>query len=238
MDGVTDSPLIVALDHPAPDEARRCVEALVDDIRRYKVGSALFTRAGPSFVRELSADGLGVFLDLKFHDTPATVAGAVTAAVDLGVELLTVHAAGGGPMIAAAREVIDRADAGTRLLAVTVLTSLGPAEFERVAGGGGRGLGESVLALARLAIEAGAHGCVASAREVAELRGTLGPEPLLVVPGIRPVWSAADHAGQVRTASPAEAMRAGATHIVLGRAVTGAENPLAALRRIREEIAA
>ncbi|MGH7564438.1 MAG: orotidine 5'-phosphate decarboxylase / HUMPS family protein, partial [Gemmatimonadota bacterium] len=95
-----------------------------------------------------------------------------------------------------------------------------------------------VVALARLAIEAGAHGCVASAREVADLRGALGPGPLLVVPGIRPAWSTADHTGQARTATPAEAIRAGATHLVLGRAVTGAENPLTALRRIREEIPA
>ncbi|MGH7563597.1 MAG: orotidine 5'-phosphate decarboxylase / HUMPS family protein, partial [Gemmatimonadota bacterium] len=136
------------------------------------------------------------------------------------------------------REAIDRARAGTRLLAVTVLTSLGPEEFERVAGRGGRGLRESVLALARLAMEAGAHGCVASALEVADLRDALGPGPPLVVPGIRPAWSTADHAGQARMASPADAIRAGATHLVLGRAVTGAGNPLAALRRIREEIAA
>ncbi|MGH7572657.1 MAG: orotidine-5'-phosphate decarboxylase [Gemmatimonadota bacterium] len=229
--------MIVALDQDGPEEARRCVEALGDDVGRYKLGSVLFTRAGPPLVRELSGRGLGVFLDLKFHDTPATVAGAVAAAVELGVDLLTVHAAGGGPMVEAARKAIDRAGAGTRLLAVTVLTSLGPEEFDRVAGGG-RGLRESVVALARLAIEAGADGCVASAREVAVLREALGPGPLLVVPGIRPAWSVADHAGQARTASPAEAIRAGATHLVLGRAVTRAENPLAALRRIREEIAA
>lgn len=237
MDGVTDSPLIVALDQAGPDEARRCVEELEDHVRRYKVGSALFTRTGPPLVRELADRGLGVFLDLKFHDTPATVAVAVAAAVELGVDLLTVHAAGGGPMVGAARETIERAGAGTRLLAVTVLTSLGPEELGRVAGGG-RTLTEIVAALARLAIEAGAHGCVAAASEVAELRAALGPEPLLVVPGIRPAWSTADHGGQVRTASPAEAMRAGATHLVLGRAVTRAEDPVAAVRRIRDEIAA
>lgn len=234
---MTDPPLIVALDQGAPEEAQRCVQKLGDEVRRYKVGSVLFTRAGPPLVRELSGRGLGVFLDLKFHDTPATVAGAVAAAAELGVDFLTVHAAGGGPMIEAAREAIDRAGAGVRLLAVTVLTSLGPGEFERIAGRG-RGLAESVQALARLAIDAGAHGCVASAREVADLRSALGPEPLLVVPGIRPAWSTADLAGQVRTASPAEAIRAGATHLVLGRAVTGAEDPLAAVRRIRAEIAA
>lgn len=235
---MTDSPLIVALDQRGPDEARRCVETLGDAVRRYKVGSALFTRTGPSLVRELAGSGLGVFLDLKFHDTPATVAGAVTAAVDLGIDLLTVHAAGGGPMVGAAREAIDRAGAGTRLLAVTVLTSLGGEQFARVVGEGARTLPEAVTALARLAIEAGAHGCVASAREVAELRAALGPGPLLVVPGIRPEWSRADHAGQVRTATPSEALRAGATFLVLGRAVTEATDPAAAVRRIRREIAA
>lgn len=235
---MTDSPLIVALDQTGPDEARRCVEELGEHVRRYKVGSVLFTRSGPPLVRELAGRGLGVFLDLKFHDTPVTVAGAVAAAVELGVDLLTLHAAGGGPMVEAAREAIERAGAGTRLLAVTVLTSLGAEDFARLFGPEGRSLPEAVGALARLAIEAGAHGCVAAAPEVAGLRAALGPEPLLVVPGIRPAWSTVDHAGQVRTGSPAEAMRAGATHLVLGRAVTGARDPVAAVRRIRSEIAA
>lgn len=232
---MTDSPLIVALDQDGPEEARSCVDELGAQVCRYKVGSVLFTRAGPPLVRELAGRGLGVFLDLKFHDTPATVAGAVAGAVDLGADLLTVHAAGGGPMIEAAREAIERAGAGARILAVTVLTSLGPEEFARVAGPG-RSLTEAVVALARLGVDAGAHGCVASAREVAELRAALGPEPLLVVPGIRPAWSTADHAGQTRTGSPAEAMRAGATHLVIGRAVTRARDRNDAVRRILSEI--
>lgn len=235
---MTDSPLIVALDHPDPDAALRCVERLGPEVGRYKVGSVLFTRAGPPLVRGLAGRGLGVFLDLKFHDTPATVAGAVASALDLGVELLTVHASGGGAMIEAARSAVDRAGAGVRLLAVTVLTSLGEAELRRIAGPGSRPLAETVHALARLALEAGAHGLVAAAGEVASLRDDIGREPLLVVPGIRPSWSAADHDGQVRTATPSEALRAGADHLVLGRAVTQAPDPADAVRRIQAEIAA
>jgi orotidine-5'-phosphate decarboxylase len=238
VDGVTESPLIVALDHPEPQAALRCVERLGSDVRRYKVGSVLFTRTGPPLVRDLAGRGLGVFLDLKFHDTPATVAGAVESALDLGVELLTVHASGGAAMIEAARSAIDRAGSGARLLAVTVLTSLGEEELQRIAGAGSRPLAGSVLALARLALDAGAHGLVASAGEAAALRAEVGREPLLVVPGIRPSWSAADHGGQLRTATPAEALRAGASHLVLGRAVTQAPDPADAVRRIHAEIAA
>lgn len=238
MDGLTGSPLIVALDHSDPGAALACVEVLGEDVRRYKVGSVLFTRAGPALVRGLTDRGLGVFLDLKFHDTPATVAGAVESALDLGVELLTVHASGGTAMIGAARSAVDRSGSPARLLAVTVLTSLGEPELEQIAGPGSRTLAESVLALARLALDAGAQGLVASAGEAAALRALAGPEPPIVVPGIRPSWSAADHRGQVRTATPAEALRAGASHLILGRAVTQAPDPADAVRRIRSEIAA
>ena len=238
MDGVSAGPLIVALDQERPDEARRCMAELGDSVRRYKIGSVLFTRTGPALVRELTGRGLGFFLDLKFHDTPATVARAVAAAVELGVELLSLHAAGGSAMIREARRVIEEARVDTRLLAVTLLTSLGPEDYAQITGEGARALPEAVIALARLAVDAGAHGCVASVGEVAALRAELGPEPLLVVPGIRPGWSTADHSGQVRTGSPAEALRAGATDLVIGRAVTAAEDPAAAVRRIRAEIAA
>jgi len=238
VDGLRDSPIIVALDHPEPEAAMRCVERLGPVVGRYKVGSVLFTRAGPPLVRGLTGRGLGVFLDLKFHDTPATVAGAVASALELGVEFLTVHASGGAAMIGAARSAIDRTGARTRLLAVTVLTSLGETELQQIAGPGSRPLAASVRALARLALDAGADGLVAAAGEVAALRGDVGPGPLLVVPGIRPSWSAADHGGQVRTATPAEALRAGASHLVLGRAVTQAPDPADAVRRIQAEIAA
>lgn len=235
---MTASPLIVALDHPEPEAALRLVERLGPAARSYKVGSVLFTRAGPSLVRELTGRGLGIFLDLKLHDTPATVAGAVGSALELGVELLTVHASGGAAMIEAARSAVDRAGAPVRLLAVTVLTSLGEADYRRIAGPGARSLAGSVRELARLALESGAHGLVASAGETAGLRAEVGAGPLIVVPGIRPAWSESDHGGQVRTATPAEALKAGASRLVLGRAVTGATDPVEAVRRIQAEIAA
>lgn len=230
--------LFVALDHPSVEEARACVAELEGAVRRFKVGSAVFTRAGPGFVEELVARELGVFLDLKFHDTPNTVAGAVAAAGDLGVELLTLHAAGGEGMLRAAREAADGAEQPPRLLAVTVLTSIDPDTHARIAGPDARGVEESVLALGRLAIEAGADGLVCSPREVRALRAELGAELLLVVPGIRPEWSSSDHAGQARTATPASAIGAGASALVVGRAITRAPDPGAAARRVLREIGA
>ncbi|HUF88353.1 MAG TPA: orotidine-5'-phosphate decarboxylase [Gemmatimonadota bacterium] len=232
---MSGSPLIVALDQDDPGEARACVTDL-EEATRYKVGSVLFTRAGPAFVRDLVERGLGVFLDLKLHDTPATVAGAATAAAELEVEMLTVHAAGGPAMIAAARAAAERATASPSILAVTVLTSLDPAAWELVAGPGGRSIPDAVAALGAMAVEAGADGLVCSAAEVARLREELGPGPLLVVPGIRPAWSTSDHAGQARTAEPAAALAAGASHLVLGRAVTADPDPRAAFGRIAAEI--
>ena len=232
MDGL-GPPLIVALDHAETRDARTCVSMLEGAAGRFKVGSILFTRAGPSFVRELVDRELGVFLDLKLHDTPATVAGAVTASADLGVEMITLHAAGGPAMIEAARAAADRASTeGPKLLAVTVLTSLDEADWARVSGAAARPIPEAVSALAGLAIEAGADGLVCSAHEVARLRAELGPAPLLVVPGIRPAWSTSDHRGQSRTAEPGAALRGGASWLVVGRAVTADPDPRAAYERI------
>lgn len=229
--------LIVALDHPTVEEARACVEALDGSARAFKVGSVLYTRGGPPLVEGLVGAGHGVFLDLKFHDTPATVGGAVAAAADLGVGLLTVHAAGGPAMLAAAREAADRVADPPRLVAVTVLTSLDADTWREIAGPGSRPLGETARALARLAVEAEMDGVVCSPLEAADLRGALGPDALLVVPGIRPAWSVSDHSGQARTASPAEAIAAGADHLVVGRAITAAGDPAAAARRVAAEIA-
>jgi orotidine-5'-phosphate decarboxylase len=231
-------PLIVALDHGDPGEARACVAALAETGARFKVGSVLFTHSGPSFVRDLVERDLGVFLDLKYHDTPATVAGAVGAAAGLGVEMLTVHAAGGPAMVAAAREAAERETDRPSVLAVTVLTSLGDEDWRQVTGPGGRPVAEAVLALGTLAIESGADGLVCSAREVGALRAELGPGPLLVVPGIRPAWSTSDHAGQARTAEPARALAAGASHLVIGRALTSDPDPAGAWSRIVAEIEA
>jgi orotidine-5'-phosphate decarboxylase len=171
------------------------------------------------------------------------VAGAVTAAADLGVWLLTVHAAGGAAMLAAAREAAEKGAGGSaarrpRIVAVTVLTSLEAETYARVAGPGALPLADAALALARMAVEAGADGVVASAHEARALREALGPAALLVVPGIRPAWSASDHAGQARTATPAEALTAGASHLVLGRAVTAAADPRVAFERVLAEVAA
>jgi orotidine-5'-phosphate decarboxylase len=235
---MSDSPLIVALDHPGPAEARACVDALEGAVARVKVGSVLFTRAGPALVREMAGRGLGVFLDLKLHDTPATVAGAVAAAADLEVDMLTVHAAGGAQMIGAARAAADRARVAPRILAVTVLTSLDDRAWRGVAGAAAPPIPDAVSALAALAIGSGADGLVCSPREVARLRAELGPKPLLVVPGIRPAWSASAHGGQARTAEPAAAMGAGATYLVVGRAVTADPDPRAAFDRIAAEIGA
>lgn len=235
MDRMT-TPLIVALDQDETREARMCMSALEGAADRYKVGSVLFTRAGPSFVRELVDRGLGVFLDLKLHDTPGTVAGAVSAAADLGIEMLTLHAAGGPRMIEAAAAAAAKASAPPRLLAVTVLTSLDEADWSALTGPGARPLSEAVSELAALALGAGADGLVCSAREVARLRLEHGAEPLLVVPGIRPAWSSSDHRGQARTAEPGAALRAGASWLVVGRAVTADPDPLAAYERIVTEI--
>jgi len=230
-------PVIVALDHSDPGPARTLLDRVGGLARHVKVGSVLFTRAGPAFVRELTEErSLDVFLDLKFHDTPATVAGAVSNAASLGVGLLTLHAAGGAAMIAAAREASGTGEARPRLLAVTVLTSLDAGSWRTVVGPGGHGVEEAVRALARSAVEAGADGVVCSAREAEAVRRSVGPDALVVVPGIRPRWSGSDHAGQARTATPAEAVEAGATHVVIGRAVTRASDQEAALRRVRGEV--
>ncbi len=238
MDRMKSSPLIVALDHPDEETARACVDALGEAAERYKVGSVLFTRSGPPLVAELVGRGHGVFLDLKFHDTPATVGGAVAAAADLGVEMLTVHAAGGTGMIAAARAAAGSSPGAPRILAVTVLTSLDESTWRAVSGPGARPIAEAVSELARMAIEAGADGLVCSAHEVARLRAELGPAPLLVVPGIRPAWSESDHRGQSRTAEPRAALSAGASCLVIGRAITADPDPRAALERIAADVAA
>lgn len=230
--------LIVALDHDDTGAARACVTSLEGVARAFKVGSVLFTRAGPALVEELVEAGHGVFLDLKLHDTPATVAGAVAAAAELGVGLATVHAAGGPGMLAAAREAADRAAEPPRLVAVTVLTSLDAPAWEALAGPGSRPLAETARALARQAVDAGMDGVVCSPLEAADLRAALGPGALLVVPGIRPAWSVSDHSGQARTATPADAIAAGADHLVVGRAITAAADPAEAARRVAGEIAA
>jgi len=222
----TAHPGIVALDRPSWPDADRLVGALGEEVGFYKVGLELFAADGPGVVRELAGRGKRVFLDLKLHDIPNTVAGAARAAGRLGADLLTVHAAGGPEMIRAAVDAAREASAGrTRVLAVTVLTSQSadhlPASFRR-----DLPLGDLVTALAAEALVAGADGLVCSGEEVAALRVRFGAEPLLVVPGTRP--PGADVQDQARVVTPRDALAAGASWLVVGRAVTAAAHPRAA----------
>lgn len=222
--------LVVALDVDSNAEALRVVDQL-PDLGWVKIGPVLFVREGPQLVRLLKQRGLRVFLDLKWHDIPNTVAGAVRAAGELGVDLATVHALGGEAMLMAARAACSN---DMRLVAVTVLTSHSPREYWTTMGNSGANevSGETVR-LARLAMDAGVHGVVTSPLEIAAIREVLGAEPLIVVPGIRPAGSATDD--QRRTADPASAVADGATHLVVGRPITRAENPAEVYQSIRRE---
>ena len=198
-----------------------------------KVGSQLFTAQGPLAVRKLSALGFGIFLDLKFHDIPNTVAGAVAAAAELpNIRLLTVHTSGDVAMMRAARQAVAGKKNRPLLLGVTILTSLDRAALRRV---GIRGSPEArAVALARLAKKAGLDGVVASADEVRAIRRACGPKFLIVVPGVRP--SSASRNDQARVATPAEAIRAGANYLVVGRPISSAPNARRAALEILEEI--
>lgn len=224
--------LIVALDVPHAAEAQRIVAALGESVSTYKVGKQLFTAAGPAVVRELLGSGRKVFLDLKFHDIPSTVAAAVRAAAELGVTMLTVHASGGTKMLQAAVEAAGAAKRPPLVLAVTVLTSFSDADLKEV-GVAGPARGQ-VLRLASLAHKAGCGGVVASAREAQVIRRTLGASLTIVTPGVRPAGGPKDD--QARVATPSEAIAAGADYIVVGRPITGAQDPAAAARAILEEI--
>jgi len=227
--------LIVALDVPSEPLAWRLVESLVGQVGMFKVGSRLFTAAGPDFVRALVARGERVFLDLKYHDIPNTVAEAVAEADRLGARFIDVHALGGGAMMQAAAAALAKGSSGpgqTRLLAVTILTSHDEATLEEL--GLRPPLGDSVRRLAQLARGAGAHGVVASPHEVGLIREACGSGFLIVTPGIRPVGE--DAADQARAATPASAIRAGADYLVVGRPITGASDPAAAAAAIVQEM--
>lgn len=224
--------VVVALDYPGPDPAREMADRLPAGTW-CKVGLELFAAAGPGFVEELAADGHPVFLDLKLHDIPNTVEGAVRSAVRTGARMLTVHASGGREMTAAAAEAAREAapdGAPVEILAVTVLTSLDGAGLEEVMGEGA-GVEASVLRLARLAREGGADGVVSSVGECRRLKEELGRGFRVATPGIRlPGDSAHD---QQRVATPADAARAGSDYLVVGRSITQADDPAAALERVR-----
>jgi orotidine-5'-phosphate decarboxylase len=225
---------IVALDVSSADAALAIVDELGERCRFYKIGSELFTRVGPSIVREVRARGARVFLDLKFHDIPNTVAGAVRSAVAVGVDLLTVHAAGGLAMlqaaVTAAREVGE-----CEIFAVTLLTSLEASDVASLWGrDGGLHVGDEVLRLAAIAKGAGMRGVVCSGREAKRVKECFGPSFAVLVPGIR-LEGGQTH-DQSRTVTPAEAAAAGADYIVVGRAVTAATDRSKAMHEIAAQL--
>jgi orotidine-5'-phosphate decarboxylase len=224
--------LIVALDAPSAAAAFELAERLDGACQWFKVGLELFTAAGPAVVEKLSARGHSVFLDLKFHDIPNTVAGAVRSAASLGVRLITLHGSGGPAMLEAARSALAGLADPPELLAVTVLTSLDAAQLRAV--GVERTPAEQVELLARTGMAAGLRGFVCSSQEVTALRALTGPEGVLVVPGIRPTGG--ELADQKRTATPAAALKAGASYLVVGRPITQAANPAEAAAAILQEM--
>jgi orotidine-5'-phosphate decarboxylase len=222
--------LIVGLDVDTREDALNAVRAC-GDCKFFKIGSQLFTRCGPDIVREVKALGKEIFLDLKFHDIPNTVAKAAKAAADLGVTLFTLHAAGGRRMIEAAREAVEGTHA--QILAVTVLTSLSD-EMLRTEVGLHETAAEAVPRFAKIAVESGAHGIVSSPHEIGLIRNAVGAGPLIVTPGIRPAWAATDD--QVRFMTPRDAAKAGANYIVVVRPILKHQNPAEAVKKIMEEL--
>lgn len=222
------SPLIVALDYASAREADAFVEGLHPGSCRLKIGKELFTREGPQYVRALQGRGHDIFLDLKFHDIPKTVASAVAAAAELGVWMVNVHASGGRRMLEAASELLAKGGYDTLLTGVTVLTSMERADLLDI------GLDidpmQQVERLARLAADAGLHGVVCSAREATMLRGCLPRDFRLVTPGIRPANAPADD--QRRTMTPAEALAAGVDYLVMGRPLQQHAEPMQLINEI------
>lgn len=226
------SKIIVALDFPSSDEALRLVDQLEPSRCRLKVGKELFTRGGPQLVEQLTTRGYDVFLDLKFHDIPNTVAGACSAAADLGVWMVNVHALGGGKMMEAASSAVQASDKPPLLIAVTILTSMGQQDIDGIGLTGTPA--ENVQRLASLANQSGLDGVVCSPLEVAMLRQSQGPEFKLITPGIRPAGS--QKGDQKRIMTPADAIKAGSSYLVIGRPITAAEDPMAALEAIEQEL--
>jgi orotidine-5'-phosphate decarboxylase len=218
--------LVVALDLPRRAAAIEMAARLRGEVGMFKIGKQLFTAEGPDIVREILAWGEKVFLDLKFHDIPNTVAGAVQSAVRLGVNLVNVHASGGPAMMQAAAKAAR--GSATKVLGVTVLTSLGAPDLAKV--GFSEPPDRLVVRLARLALEAGLDGVVAAPTEVSLLRAELGPEFLILTPGIRLPGAAAQD--QIRIATPRQAIEDGADYIVVGRPITQANDPRATARHI------
>lgn len=226
------SRIIVALDFSKEADALALVERLDPSRCRLKVGKEMFTRNGPQLVEKLVAKGYDVFLDLKFHDIPNTVAGACRSAAELGVWMINVHALGGKRMMEAACEALDKNATRPLLIAVTILTSMGEQDIAQI------GLlgtpADNVKRLAQLAQESGLDGVVCSPKEVALLRETVSADFRLVTPGIRPAWS--EKGDQLRITTPADAIRLGSDYLVIGRPITAADDPLQALGLIEKEL--
>lgn len=225
--------LIVALDFPAAEPALAFADRLRDQCQWFKVGLELFIAAGPSIVEKLTARGHSVFLDLKLHDIPNTVAGAVRSTGSLGAGMLTLHAAGGPAMLTAALEAASQLSSPPELLAVTVLTSMDEAQL--AATGIARTPQEQVQLLAKTGLDSGIRGFVCSPHEASALRSFAGPEAVLVTPGIRP--SGSERGDQMRIATPTSALEAGASYLVVGRPITQAPEPELAAEAILLEIA-
>ena len=229
----TEPRVIVALDFPDQSRAMQLVERLDPALCRVKVGKEMFTRYGPPFVERLRKRGFEIFLDLKFHDIPNTVAAACDAAADLGVWMMNLHASGGRRMMEAARERLAQRAHPPLLVAVTLLTSLAAEDIAEVGYSGEPA--ENVMRLAQLTRDAGLDGVVCSPREAVEIRRRIAGDFLLVTPGVRPKSAAADD--QRRVMTPGDAIAAGASYLVVGRPITGADDPILALKLIKEEIA-
>ncbi len=227
-----DPKIVVALDYAQAQDAMRLVNQLDPTICKLKVGKELFTAAGPQLVEQLVAKDFKVFLDLKFHDIPNTVAKACEAASNLGVWMLNVHASGGSSMMEAALEGVNRSRYQPYLIAVTVLTSMSQANLNEL--GIQNSVEEQVLKLAALTQRAGLHGVVCSAMEAQMLRKEMSDDFLLVTPGIRPTSASLDD--QTRVMTPSKALSMGASYLVVGRPITQAQDPLAALQAINKEI--
>ena len=225
--------LIVALDVPDPSSADDLIERLEGTCAWFKVGLELFVAAGPSVLEPILARGHSVFLDLKFHDIPNTVAGAVRSAARLGASMITVHAAGGPAMLTAARKALDGVADPPEILAVTMLTSMDAEQMNSV--GLERSPAQQVNLLTQMTLESGIRGFVCSPQEVAAVRALAGAEAAIVVPGIRPAGT--EIGDQKRIATPAETLRSGASYLVVGRPITQAPDPAAAAAAILAEMA-
>lgn len=225
-----DSRLIVAMDFATLDAALELAGKLDPERCRLKVGHQLYTAAGPDALRRLTALGFELFLDLKYHDIPNTVAEACRAAADMGVWMVNVHAAGGPAMLEAAAMAVGTN--GPRVVAVTILTSIDAGQYEKI--GYGRALADQVVSFAALAQSSGLDGVVCSAHEAGDLRAQCGPGFLLVTPGIRPAGMGRDD--QQRVMTPAAARAAGSDYLVIGRPITQADNPAQVVQAIQAEL--